>query len=75
MSLPDQCCGFWNPASAKPCDRAARRLVLSDGFGGLIVRYLCGEHSDFIEAPEATIDRPLSLADRAALRELGIAPC
>lgn len=66
-------CGYWDPATGRECKRAARRLLLRDGLGGLCVRYLCAEHSDFEEAPEAALERPsLSLADQAVLSALGV---
>jgi hypothetical protein len=65
-------CDFRDAATGRECGRAGQRLLLRDTIGGLCIRHLCAEHSDFVEAPEAALEGRLSRADRAALAEAGM---
>jgi len=64
-------CQYQDPGR-KPCGKPGRRLTLGDGLGGLLVRCLCREHSDWIEAPEAVAARPVGPGDRAVLQGIGV---
>jgi hypothetical protein len=65
-------CLYQDPGEA-PCGKPGRRLTLRTDLGGLAVRTLCREHSDWQEAPEAEAVRPRrASADRDALAALGV---
>jgi len=64
-------CQYQEPGE-RPCGKPGRRLTLRGDLGGLIVRCLCLEHSDWIEPPEVLASRPIASADRSVLLEIGV---